>query len=64
MLAPLPAAPASADEVSANLASVPGISFPCGFTRGKLPIIGVGGFLVLMTVYTLVVLWKPEWQPR
>jgi hypothetical protein len=28
------------------------------------PIIGVGGFLVLMTVYTLVVLWKPEWQPR
>jgi aspartyl-tRNA(Asn)/glutamyl-tRNA(Gln) amidotransferase subunit A len=24
--------------VSANLASVPGISFPCGFTRGKLPI--------------------------
>jgi hypothetical protein len=26
------------------------------------PIIGIGGFLVLMTVYTLVVLWKPEWQ--
>jgi hypothetical protein len=25
------------------------------------PIIGIGAFLVLMTVYTLVVLWKPEW---
>jgi hypothetical protein len=28
------------------------------------PIIGIGAFLVLMTVYTLVVLWKPEWQAR
>ncbi|MBA2306010.1 MAG: hypothetical protein H0W08_25745 [Acidobacteria bacterium] len=28
------------------------------------PLLAVGGFLVVMTVYTLVVLWKPEWQAR
>jgi hypothetical protein len=28
------------------------------------PLIGIGGFLVIMTLYTLVVLWKPEWQPK
>ena len=28
------------------------------------PLIGIGGFLVIMTVYTLVVLWKPKWQPK
>jgi len=27
------------------------------------PLFVVGGFLVVMTVYTLVVLWKPEWRP-
>ena len=28
------------------------------------PLFVIGGFLVVMTVYTLIVLWKPEWQPR
>jgi hypothetical protein len=28
------------------------------------PMIGVGAFLVVMTVYTFVVLWKPEWRAR
>ena len=27
------------------------------------PLFVIGGFLVVMTIYTLIVLWKPEWQP-
>jgi len=28
------------------------------------PIMAASGFLVAMSIYTLVVLWKPEWQPK
>lgn len=28
------------------------------------PIMAASGFLVVMSIYTLVVLWKPEWQPK
>jgi len=41
---------------------VPGRLIPIAFLSWL--IVGIGAFLVLMTVYTLVVLWKPEWQAR
>jgi aspartyl-tRNA(Asn)/glutamyl-tRNA(Gln) amidotransferase subunit A len=54
--------------ISVNLAGVPGISLPCGFTKGKLPIglqiIGkhFDEETVLNTAYSYE--QSTEWHPR
>ena len=41
---------------------IAGIFVP--YTLVRWPLFIVGGFLIVGMIYTLVVLWKPEWQPR